>query len=458
MLTRLARSSALLLTVLVLAGRLARADTRPPIDIPALREAQAQDVAVAAIDAQIQRGEWEPARAAAAALLEGSKSVWHGALQRALVRLALLEAQVGREEDARWHWQALHAMGGGELAAPLLPRFGPEAAKLTAEASRAPDVVPATVAPLRAPDVTPPRRVGGEVPQGNAGCVAARGPLWARLQAVIDAQGRLTQPTIAGPSVCFSYEVLKAARGWAFEPARRKGAAIATMYAETLHPAGTHPVDALVANVPGLSPVTTLFGYARRAATEADIDRRWNAALDAGAPSRSPVVTLMALRALALAAHDDADDQRRATCLWEAAQGEEPALYDVDIAPLGKSGERLAAHRFGEVRAAPVPSPGPGERMDRPEAIRETRRQPRERFPVSSYAANRVFIEAVVDADGAVREPLLFDRRDGMRGLDLEALDAVCSWRFRPATITGRPVQVLYVLTMSVGADAAPAH
>jgi hypothetical protein len=62
------------------------------VDIPALREAQAQDAAIAAIDGQMQRGEWQAARGAAGAVLERSKSVWHGALQLALVRLAFLEA------------------------------------------------------------------------------------------------------------------------------------------------------------------------------------------------------------------------------------------------------------------------------------------------------------------------------------------------------------------------------
>jgi hypothetical protein len=447
---------AAVLVALVLASATARADTRPPIDIPGLREAQAQDAAVAAIDAQIARGEWEPARAASAELLERSKSVWHGALQRALVRLALVEAQLGRDEEARWHWQALQAMGGGELATPLLPRFGAVAAKLTAAPARAFDEAPAGVAAQDAAGVTPPRRTGGDVPQGNGGCTAARGPLWARLQGVVDAQGRLGQPTLSGPSVCFGFEVLKAARDWTFEPARRGGAPVASIYSETIHPAGKRGVEGLTAPIPDLPPLRELLAPGKLASTEADLERRWNAALDAGSPKRPVTVTLLAARALVLAAHESSEDQRRAACLWEAAQGEDPTFYDFDLAPLGKAGERLTPHRYGEARAQPMPSPGPGERMERPVVLPETRRHPRERFPATSYSANRVFIEAIVDADGAVREPVLFDRRDGMRGLDLEALDAVCSWRFQPATIAGRPVQVLYVLTMSVG--AAPAH
>ncbi len=371
-------------------------------------------------------------------------------MQRALVRLALLEAQLGRGDDAAWHWQALQALGGEELAVPLLPRFGSEAAKLAAQTSPA-DAAPPGVEREGAAGLVAPRRLAGDVPHGNAGCVAARGPLWARMRAVVDAQGRLTQPAISGPSVCFSFEVLKAAREWRFEPARRDGAAVVATYSETIHPPGTQPADVLAAGVPGLPTLPSLVAGEKLAATAADLERRWNAALDAGSPSRPLTVSLLALRALALASSDNPDDQRRATCLWEAAQGEEPGFYDADLAPLGAGGRRLAPHRFGEVRSLPAPSPAPAERSERPEVLRETRRQPRRRFPASDYAADRVFVEAIVDAEGAVREPLLFDRRDGMRGLDLEALDAVCSWRFRPATIAGRPVQVLYVLTLSVG-------
>ncbi|HET9768035.1 MAG TPA: energy transducer TonB [Thermoanaerobaculia bacterium] len=438
-----------------LAGRTVRADTRPPVDIPALREAQAQDAAVAAIDGQIQRGEWEPARAAAAELLARSKSVRLNALQRALVRLALLEAQLGRGDDAAWHWQALQALGGAELAAPLLPRFGGEAAKLAAQAAGAADEVPPGVEREGTAGLVAPRRLAGDVPQGNGGCVAARGPLWARLRAVVDTRGRLTQPAITGPSVCFSFEVLKATREWRFDPAHRGGEPVAATYSETIHPPGTRAVDVLAAGVPGLAPLPSLFADGKLAATKADLERRWNAALDAGSPSRPLTVSLLALRALALASSDSADDQRRATCLWEAAQGEEPSLYDIDLASLGEGGQRLAPHRFGEVRSLPALSPAPGERMERPEVLRETRRRPRPRFPPSAYAADRVYVEAIVDAEGAVREPVLFDRRDGMRGLDLEALDAICSWRFRPATIAGRPVQVSYVITLSVAQGSA---
>jgi len=446
-----------LLLGLALGSGVALGDTRPPVDIPALHEAQAQDAAVAAIDGHMERGDWRAASDAARAVLERSKSVWHGALQRALVRLAFLEAKLGEDGDALWHWQALQAMGGASLGEPFFKLFGPAGQKLEARRARAWDEVPPGVERMGArAGLTPARRTGGDVPRGDAGCTAGRGPLWARLQAVIDARGNLTQPAISGPSVCFSFEVLKAARRWTFEPARREGVPVAAMYFEAINPPARRPLRELAVNGAGVPEVVAHLEAGEFPAAERLAERQWNAALDAGSPSRPLSVTLMALRAVALAAHDDSDDRRRATCLWEAAQGEEPAFYHLDLAPFGKAGERLDPHRYGEVRSRPMEEDSPGSRIERPRVLRETRRVPRERFAAGAYSANRVFIEAIVDAQGAVREPLLFGRRKGMRGLDLEALDAVCSWRFEPAKTAGRPIDLLYVLSLSVGAGAQP--
>lgn len=290
---------------------------------------------------------------------------------------------------------------------------------------------------------------------GNGACTAARGPLWARFQAVIDAQGRMRLPTLSGPSVCFDLEIMRAARGWRFEPARRDGVAVAAMYAETIHPPARRALGEAAASGPEVAETVRLLERRDLAGAEARIERQWNAALDSGSPSRPLTVTWMALRALALAAHDDAESARRSTCLWEAAQGEEPAFYDADLSPFGEAGGHLEPHRYGEVRSAPSQESEAGEPRERPQLIRETRRVPHERLPSGSYGADRVFIEAMIDAEGAVREPILFDRTDALHGLDLEALDAVCGWRFHPATIAGRPVAVLYVLTLNVGAGGA---
>lgn len=442
-----------------LAGISTFGDTRPPVDIPGLREAQEHDRAVAALDVQMEKGEWEAVRRAAGDLLERSKRTWHGSLQRALVRLAFAESRLGREAEALSHWRALLAMGGGSLADPLIARFGPPGEKLMKMPVRAYDEVPAGVEGTEAREgFLPARRTGGGEPSGDLGCTGARGPLWARFQAVIDAEGRLTQPAIAGSSVCFSFEVLKAAESWRFEPARKGGLAVAGLYSELIHPPGSLPFEKIAPGGVGVSEVLSLLRSGEPKKAEERADRLWKTALEAGSPSRPYTVSLLALRALALANRPEPEAQRRAICLWEAVQGDEPAYYDLDLRPFGEAGRRLAPHRFGEERlnsgGPDLEHAPPGARMERPEVIRETRQTPQARFPLGSYAAGRVFLETMLDAEGSIREPLLFERGPGFRGFDLEALDAVCSWRFQPARLAGRPVATLYVLTMSVGSGA----
>ena len=58
-----------------------------------------------------------------------------------------------------------------------------------------------------------------------------------------------------------------------------------------------------------------------------------------------------------------------------------------------------------------------------------------------------VFIEAVIDATGEVTRVKLI--RGLPMGLDQTAIDAVRTWRFEPATYNGKPVPVLYNLTIN---------
>jgi hypothetical protein len=446
-------------SLLLLAGLLAVpafGDTRPPVDIPGLREAQEHDRAIAALDVRMEKEEWEAARRAASDLLERSKTIWHGSIQRALVRLAIAESRLGRDAEAFRHWRAVQALGGGSLADPLIARLGPLSGRLMKMPVRAYGEVPAGVESAEAREgFLPARRAGGGDPTGNLGCTGARGPLWARFQAVIDAEGNLTQPAIVGSSVCFSFEVLKAAESWTFEPARKGGVAVAGLYTERIHPPALLPFESVAAGGTGTPEVLSLLRSGEHRKAEERADRLWNAALEAGSPSRPYTVSLLALRAVALAARPDPESQRRAICLWEAVQGDEPAFYDLDLRTFGEAGRRLAPHRFGEVRlnsgGPDLENAPPGARMERPEVVRETRRSPQARFPPGSYGASRVFLETMLDEEGSIREPLLFEREEGFRGFDLEALDAVCSWRFQPARLAGQPVGILYVLTMSVG-------
>ena len=73
------------------------------------------------------------------------------------------------------------------------------------------------------------------------------------------------------------------------------------------------------------------------------------------------------------------------------------------------------------------------------ELAREARRQG---VPIVGV----VIIEVTIDSEGNVVDPHVLK---GMpMGLDRAALDAVEKWKFKPATLHGKPVSVIYTLTV----------
>ena len=65
-----------------------------------------------------------------------------------------------------------------------------------------------------------------------------------------------------------------------------------------------------------------------------------------------------------------------------------------------------------------------------------------------------VIVEAIIGKDGVVKsvqvlKPLPF-------GLDQAAVDAVRQWQFRPGTLNGEPVDVIFILTVNFRLDTKP--
>lgn len=59
-------------------------------------------------------------------------------------------------------------------------------------------------------------------------------------------------------------------------------------------------------------------------------------------------------------------------------------------------------------------------------------------------------LEALVEADGTVTQPILLQRK-GSVALGLLAFDALRNWRFKPATRDGAPVAVPYLIGLGTG-------
>jgi TonB family protein len=94
-----------------------------------------------------------------------------------------------------------------------------------------------------------------------------------------------------------------------------------------------------------------------------------------------------------------------------------------------------------------------GEGISRPEILSSTR-------PIYTELARRarvtgtVIVEAIIDEQGNVTDARVL--KGLPMGLSQAALDAIKSWKFKPAMRDGQPVRVYYVLTVNFQVDGEP--
>ncbi|HVT61571.1 MAG TPA: TonB family protein [Thermoanaerobaculia bacterium] len=151
-----------------------------------------------------------------------------------------------------------------------------------------------------------------------------------------------------------------------------------------------------------------------------------------------PATPAAVLGFLAIAAAGQGD-RAAALCRWEAAQSLFPRLESADLSAYGTAAKALldsAREHPGKVSASrgkasdpePVATPAPG-------------------WTKLARVANlqgKAVVEAVIDTNGRIRHPKIAQSL-GM-GLDVMALDGICDWRFKPASVKGKPIAVQYSL------------
>ncbi|HEX4499044.1 MAG TPA: energy transducer TonB [Thermoanaerobaculia bacterium] len=158
-------------------------------------------------------------------------------------------------------------------------------------------------------------------------------------------------------------------------------------------------------------------------------------------------------------------DEGPALCLWYAAQHLDPNLTQADFSRFGDAGVLLTRHRDtallvsaaadpGALKMA-APRQGPKERKvhQKPEIIHQTRPL----YPELARRARvegKVVIETIIEKDGSVSHPGILQSQP--MGLDVAAVEAVCDWKFKPATLKGEPVRVYYVLTVNFAVQKTP--
>jgi TonB family protein len=166
--------------------------------------------------------------------------------------------------------------------------------------------------------------------------------------------------------------------------------------------------------------------------------------------SRGAVAAALALVALADAGTGDEDG---ALCRWRAALSFDPSLVEADLSAYGAAGQLLEEHPLENLENAEqsprrlVPAKGAVTSQVTPPEIVSTRRPEYTLAARQARVAGTVILEAVINEKGRIVQTRVLK---GLPfGLDVQSVDAVCDWTFKPATLLGRPVPVYYVLTVN---------
>jgi len=157
-------------------------------------------------------------------------------------------------------------------------------------------------------------------------------------------------------------------------------------------------------------------------------------------------------------------DEGAALCRWEAAQQLDPHFVKADLSPFGAPGALLGSHPLKEPVAG-APEPLKLSEADREKTAKEAREvqkpellsQSPPQYPPAARKARvegTVVVESILGKDGSVLKARVL--QDQRLGLGLSAVEAVCGWRFKPATLDGKAVKVYYVLTVNFKIQKKP--
>ena len=168
-------------------------------------------------------------------------------------------------------------------------------------------------------------------------------------------------------------------------------------------------------------------------------------------PGAGPLVgqTLL-VRALGAAGHDK---MREALWDWHSARAMNPKLTNADLAAYGPVGETLLKAVEEEDRsskpdreAREATAQQTGKRVSRPMKARgEVPLYPRALHTACTQGT--VKVEAIIDQEGYVNAPAPLSSPSPI--LTLATLEALRTWRFKPAVFQGKPVPVYYTLTLN---------
>jgi TonB family protein len=415
--------------------------------------ADQRDASLRDLDQRLQKRQWNEAYELSSRLVDewrGSLAMGMGPyLGRSLMGLALSEAGLGHEADALWHWQMAQNLGGVDKI--NLSIYGPPGEMLAAHRLRWWEEPPQGMTVLAAgelgSDGTPPRKLSGSDLKLTGPLAKLALPKWAWLQMVVDKDGRVVEPVVlAGSIPGVELAALEAVRDWRFEPARRGGEPVATYLELTLPPRREAPFKKMLVGARMLKANDCLLAGDWQCAHTA-ARAAWLENIGKSHPKAGDALALVAL------AEAGMGEKETAICHWQVAQTASPNLYDADLSAYGENGQLLADHPWGGPRVRPTKSQPEPRRLNeetgsltRPRKISGAPPQ----FPSAARQpglTGNAIVEAIIDETGHVTNVRLL--KNLSPGLDLAAMDAVCGWRYEPATFEGKPVKVYYSLTVN---------
>jgi TonB family protein len=158
----------------------------------------------------------------------------------------------------------------------------------------------------------------------------------------------------------------------------------------------------------------------------------------------------VAHRALALAGLHRDDE---AIWYWHVALNLYPAIEQGDMSMFGAPAEFLKAHPLGPPPPSPMrdASQRPASALSSDVRAPKYRRRTEPLYPRGMRAFHEtgsVILECVIGANGDVRDVRLLK---GLRGATLSyaAMEALHQWKFEPGTLDGKPVDVIFNLTIN---------
>jgi hypothetical protein len=398
-------------------------------------------------DAELRRGEWQAVHAQTQDLVSRLRTSEYdyGVLAEGLRDLALAEAGLGRTEEAVWHWQvAQNLRTEVELDAAA---YGDAGKLLAQHRLRRRDEAPAGLEVVAAtslePDATQPRKISGDDPVFTGSLASPRITKWTRMQIVIDSQGQVVAPVVlAGPLDAVRWAALEAVRTWRFEPARREGKAI-PVFLEVMLPARKPVPLAEMLPFKGVSGSVheLILTQKWKKAQSAAATQVWNLAeQDEHEPAK--IATGLALLALAKAGTGDPS----AVCYWQAAQGFSSDLYHADLGAYGSAGAFLeASNPWSQLdEKIYLVGPTPAGEVLRPEKVGGA-------VPAYTDRARLANVRGIVVTEVTLGENGIIQQLRVLKslpmGLELRTVSTLCEWRFKPATLAGKPVKIDYTLT-----------